>query len=1518
MRSLRKTIPAFCFFLLLASPVLSQFKWYRGNTHCHSKNSDGLLTPNQIAQVYRNAGYDFLAITDHSSVTKADVGGIILYASQELTGYRHVTGFDIHYSVDADNLGFEPCVGAILAQNGTPILNHPTLSYMQCSVAEVVRLKPLNHMEIYNAVVQFGRGFDDQSFWDQVLSSGKRIFGVAADDAHELGDCCRAWIMVYAYRYERETILAAFNRGHYYASTGVYLDEITVQPGLIRIKSRNGDYIRFIGEHGATLDSVYAAEATYSFTGREGYIRAVAGDTRGHKAWTQPLIYYNFKQPCLVYISGDNQEQRIKQPLSSPLVLQTKDLLGNILSRVPVTFRTIKGSGHFGGKTSVEVVSGPDGMVAVTPTLGTEIGDSTQIFSAQVSGVPLPRQFFVRALPEKPGKLAITTPPDQKTTVRQVLSGGLSVAITDSFGNGCPYVPVIFKVQIGDAQINGAGLDTLITDAKGVAKATLLMGQRAGEVQVRVNSPLLPGVLATYRTFSVPDQPAWLSKISGDEQYGTVNTPLAAPYVVAVTDSFGNPIANHPVSYNVTSGDGKLNQASLSTKTDAEGKAQAFLILGPKAFFHQVTVTSSHNGHSLRNSPITFHSILEPGPAHVMMLLDGDQQIGLAGEALAQPLQIKILDDQNHPVPNHAVIFKVISAGAHFGGKDTLHCRTDFSGIAKATPILGSGFGVQQYLFEAISYVNTAGPLLPGAPVRFTVRVKSGAAKSLVPVSKRVFTDSVQSRWVDSLYVRIYDTNQNPVAGYPVHFNAIQGSAYLNGRLDSTTVISRSDGLAAVGLSLPTKTGRIVIQAFTDFQSTVLAGSPCDFTFDLLPGAFNARVSQFRADTLVVADGHSEAHLSVRVLDTWHNPLPGRTIELKVDRLAANLKTDRIVTDAQGFAETTLISTVTGTADVWATVSGERMGGWQLHVQFIAGPPQQVILLNDGQAAQYDAILPESVGVLVRDVLGNPVPDVPIRFFIQQGDGALLPGSPVVTDSAGYAFLKWRLGAMIGEQKVAINVPGLTEIFYISAHSCPIPAGGIQMIAGDLQIGLIEQELSDSLIVAVVDGSGRPAMGHDVFFTLQGTGPTLAANRVTTNTNGQAGITVKTGAREGAFQIVATVSGMADSVRFQFRVLTKPTIFLTPDNTLPPTARPEQTPLIGFRVLDAFARPLANEMIAFSLVQGKILPQSLLVASDEQGRVRYAWRLGHDGLQSLRAWPAEKAGNELRWEIQIINTPPQIDLPAAISGTTNHLLAFTVRVSDAEQDSIALSALNLPSGCTFSDQSEIRWQPLSNQQGDYLFSFIACDSFGAADTAFVSVHIDHIHNGPEIISYQPADSVLQTLYYRKLNFSIDARDDDCDSLRYHWCWNGLALGDSKEISILSTPLFPTENIIIVTVSDTHSSRQKSWHVVLSPTVVDDHSLIGTRNAALDWELVQNFPNPFNAFTQIAFSLPQPDHVRIKVLDLTGKEQALLLDQYVSAGRHQVQWDASGYTSGVYILSFQSSSKRNNRKMMLVR
>jgi len=85
-----------------------------------------------------------------------------------------------------------------------------------------------------------------------------------------------------------------------------------------------------------------------------------------------------------------------------------------------------------------------------------------------------------------------------------------------------------------------------------------------------------------------------------------------------------------------------------------------------------------------------------------------------------------------------------------------------------------------------------------------------------------------------------------------------------------------------------------------------------------------------------------------------------------------------------------------------------------------------------------------------------------------------------------------------------------------------------------------------------------------------------------------------------------------------------------------------------------------------------------------------------------------------------------------------------------------------------------------------------------------------------------------------------------------------------------------------------------------------------------FELQQNFPNPFNPSTTIAYNLPKTADVSLAVYNVLGRQVATLLDKKQTAGRHQTSFDASNLSSGIYIYRLQAGGKVFTRKMILVK
>jgi hypothetical protein len=325
----------------------SPARWYKGNTHCHTLNSDGNASPADVAQWYKQHGFDFVVISDHELVTDveplnkqlAEPGKFLVLQGQEVTQkvadslvpdkrrQAHVGAIGISTAIlplgvrgiatgTTMSAVYSRNVSAILAAGGLAQINHPNFRW-SVKADDIAQLPDGTLYEVWNAhpgVNNLG-GSDGQghvsisteALWDALLTRGKLFFAVASDDAHEYQTAALedplatrpggGWVMVRSDTLSQKSIMAAMKRGDFYASNGVMLDDYRASPAGIEIDiappNRPDDvrrfHTRFIGRGGKTLADVYGRKASYTIKGDEGYVRATITDSNGRQAWTQPV-----------------------------------------------------------------------------------------------------------------------------------------------------------------------------------------------------------------------------------------------------------------------------------------------------------------------------------------------------------------------------------------------------------------------------------------------------------------------------------------------------------------------------------------------------------------------------------------------------------------------------------------------------------------------------------------------------------------------------------------------------------------------------------------------------------------------------------------------------------------------------------------------------------------------------------------------------------------------------------------------------------------------------------------------------------------------------------------------------------------------------------------------------------------------------------------------------------------------------------------------------------------------------
>ena len=161
---------------------------------------------------------------------------------------------------------------------------------------------------------------------------------------------------------------------------------------------------------------------------------------------------------------------------------------------------------------------------------------------------------------------------------------------------------------------------------------------------------------------------------------------------------------------------------------------------------------------------------------------------------------------------------------------------------------------------------------------------------------------------------------------------------------------------------------------------------------------------------------------------------------------------------------------------------------------------------------------------------------------------------------------------------------------------------------------------------------------------------------------------------------------------------------------------------------------------------------------------------------------------------------------------------------------------------------------------------------------------------------------------------VDASGDTLLSVRYNdkYPWPGEA--DSAGYSLVS------RNANGQGDADTPEYWRASHAVNGSPGMDDVSSdAEGTGVRVPDsFALDQNYPNPFNPQTGIRFSVPRSSLVRLSVVDILGREVALLSDGRFEPGPHTVTWDASACPAGIYVVMMEAGGMRMTRKVTLVK
>ena len=229
-------------------------RWLKGNTHTHTRYSDGDSPPESVVDWYEAHGYDFLFLTDHNilipddHLAKLQRGSLPVWQGEEVTmAAVHVNGLGVTEliappwpggactrprSSESHSERVRWAVEQIMAKGGVAHVNHPNYLYT-LTIDDLMAAGDFGLIEVRTGTTSSTTTAtgppSTEVIWDTLLA-GRQVWGVASDDAHHFqswgesfSNPGRGWLQVEAESARLGDVLESLRAGRFYASSGLEL-----------------------------------------------------------------------------------------------------------------------------------------------------------------------------------------------------------------------------------------------------------------------------------------------------------------------------------------------------------------------------------------------------------------------------------------------------------------------------------------------------------------------------------------------------------------------------------------------------------------------------------------------------------------------------------------------------------------------------------------------------------------------------------------------------------------------------------------------------------------------------------------------------------------------------------------------------------------------------------------------------------------------------------------------------------------------------------------------------------------------------------------------------------------------------------------------------------------------------------------------------------------------------------------------------------------------------------------------
>ena len=1171
------------------------------------------------------------------------------------------------------------------------------------------------------------------------------------------------------------------------------------------------------------------------------------------------------------WATPDTLKGTVGNAIAQNVKVRITDKNGQPKTGYMVTFTVTQGAGKVNGASYVTVPTSADsGIAQITWTLGTTSGTANNVLEVRSGVVLNPLLVFkATALPD----VAYQLVPDAATAnqigkVGQPLAKAVRIQVKDKYGNGVPAAPVLFHVSGVDSlrgSINGLAETTVNTDLDGYASVYWTLGKRPGsknnamEVSARYNSTNLVNSPYLFYASAIVGDPRLLLMASDTLLFrGKTQNKLGELLKARVTDEFKNPIANHTVTFTVTSNitagggtlDGTVNTTATKT-TDGNGLVSVQFYLGSIAGNknNRIEAAAEYNGAKLTGSPLLFLISGEPTNAENLVLTAGNAQSGTVGKFLGSELAVMARDIYNNPVKGHPIEFRIIVGASDFAalGTDTVLTKvinTDADGVARVKWRLGRTAGPDRNVVEATSTNGTAA--LKNSPIRFTAisipDITDGKRSRILAVDAAVAADGTTKA---SIKVSLRDKYENAVTGKYVTLLSNDATTFITQPLTTTDV--NGD---AVGFATSTKAGRKWIKA-RDVNNNISIADSVLITFNPLGAYEIARATSNDGDaqTRNVATALPQP-LRVVVRDRNGNTIANHAVTFVPTQGGGAMIDPQVVyTDSTGVAQARFkLGSSAGVNFVEARAVKNDGSGANLSnspVRFteiaVANPPSKLtIVAGDTQTTQPGKPLPQLFKVQLSDINGWPVATVQVKFSVLVNNGAITSTNPATTDMYGQATAQAVAGSGSGNTLYSASLPSypaIAAVTFTATTTWGQPSKIVYLSGGD-QTGTVGRTLYTPLAVRVEDEFGNAVPGWSVMFTVVDDGTVsgrgtldggMTSLTATSNAQGTATANYTLGTRSGLNKVRASAVNLNPAF-LEFSLYGDADYAYTMEKIENSNLRGQVGKVMPYPiqvlVKDRYGNPARGGTVAFVVLPGNgSIEGSSLVTSGADGLASARWKLGKQGDNEALATASLPSGSPTVHFTATGDLQHYPVLAAMGPYTINEAeqLRFAVIASDDDGDQLYYSAANLPDGATFEPDGGntywFTWTPTFEQGGKtYVPVFTVQDNQGGFTIDSVRIAVTNENRAPRIVAFEPASESLVVLWPNSATFSVQVEDPDNDALYYTWKVGSQSVSSSSSFTLNSQYYQGGPVVVMVEISDAAHTLAKYWYVNIKVSV----------------------------------------------------------------------------------------------------